>query len=119
MALENSKNGLIDPLENLIGAPVINLVSDRDPVITNAMMEANEKVFKALRTNAKFMNKKAGHIWPRDDLTNNRPKCELQEKMNDNCNYDFSGDMLTHFYFNNTKSGVTKDTWKPRDTNAK
>lgn len=93
-ALNYSANGLIDNIENLKDAPVVQLVSDKDPVTTHEMMEANKDLLTKLGAKVKSMNKKTGHFWPVDKPNENRPKCETQQQQNDNCNYDFSGDLL-------------------------
>ena len=114
MAQENARQGLIDPLEGLKNSPVMDLVSDRDPIISTAMMEANKNIFTAFSANAKFLNKKTGHVWPNVYPSLSRSKCESNKEQNDNCDYDFSGDMLKHLHFNNTKSKLTNSTWKPK-----
>ena len=42
---------MIDPLYNLKDAPKIDIVSDTDPIITTAMMQANEKIYKSFGAN--------------------------------------------------------------------
>ena len=41
MAEKYQKEGLIDPLYNLRGAPKMDIVSDTDPVISSEQMKAN------------------------------------------------------------------------------
>ena len=55
---------MIDPIGGLKGAPVIDIVSDTDPIITKDMMDANEKIFNAFRANTKFINNGIVHMFP-------------------------------------------------------
>lgn len=103
MAAENQKNGLIDPLYNLKGAPKIDIVSDTDPVISSEQMKANQKIFNNFGANTKFVNIGVAHAWTvefGDNVTPRRPKCEKGKDYQGNCDYDFSGEILKHLYFN-------------------
>ena len=59
------------------------------------------------------------HSWPYEAPTPGRPKCERGKEYHNNCNYDYTGEMFKHFYFNMKQSGITKNNWKPRNLNAK
>jgi hypothetical protein len=74
-ALNYENEGLIDPISGLKGAPVIDIVSDADPIITKDMMDANEKIFNAFQANTKFINNGIVHMLPTVKVPP-RDKCE-------------------------------------------
>ena len=101
---------MIDPLFNLKDAPKIDIVSDIEPVLSLAMMEANEEIYKSFGANTKFLNIGVVHSWPYESPTPGRPKCERgKEYLKNDCDYDFTGEIFKHFYFNMKKSGITKE----------
>jgi hypothetical protein len=52
-------------------------------------------------------------------MNNGRPKCEKGKIYHSNCDYDYSGEIFKHFYFNMPKSKMTKENFKPRNLKAK
>lgn len=116
-ALNYEKDGLIDPILGLKDAPKIDIVSDTDPIITNAMMEANQKVFNAFRAKTKFVNNGVVHFFPTESDPP-KPKCERGKNQNNVCDYDFAGEMFHHLYSNIPEAKETIDNWKPKNKNA-
>ena len=78
----------------------MDIVSDTDPVISSEQMKANQNLFEAFGAKAKFINIETPHIWPYVDEGKGRPKCERGKIYHSNCDYDFTGELLKHLYYN-------------------
>lgn len=99
-----------------MGAPIVELISDTDPVITVPMMKANTKFFNNFGTKTKLVDIGVVHMWPiaQSDKPNPCVKGVENPQGNGACSYDFTGEMLKHFYFNMPQSKINETNWKPK-----